>query len=85
MSYNIRSVSLTEIKIYHAESKLYLVCFGKYILNLLFILSWFLVNDAQTLYVDLGLPGIAGYRKYILGTNSSRVNKNVFTISLVLI
>ena len=66
---------------YHAEKKLYLTHFCKYILHLLFffnfwILSLSSVNGPQTLSVN---PGCF---KCISGINLSPANKNVFTVSL---
>ena len=67
----------------HVESKLYLVCFDRHILNLLFyfnfcIPSLFLVNGPQEIYVNLGCL------KCISGMNLSPANKRFFIILFIL-
>ena len=68
---------------YHVENKFYLIRFDKYILNHLFslipfILSLFLVNGPQGLYVN------PGFLKCISSINLSPANKNLFIISFIL-
>ena len=57
---------------------LYLVCFDKYIVNHVCILSWFFVNGPQALYIN---PGCL---KCTTGINLSPANKNLLTISVIL-
>ena len=68
--------SLNPHKLYHVENRLYLIHFCKYILNLqdflnFCLLSLFLVNVPQALYVN---PGCL---KCISGINLYPVNKNL--------
>ena len=65
------------------RKQLYLIRFDKYIMNLLdfldfFILSLFLVNERQALYVN---PGCL---KCISGINLSAANKKLFIIEFIL-
>ena len=69
-------------KPYHVETKLYLVHFDKYFLNLLFfffgfLYSFCLVNGRQALYVN------PSYLKCISGMNLSPANENLFIISFI--